>query len=74
MVEPDLLTLGMPAEHEDGSPFSKEDFKAREIEVRPFACEIATKMCHIPNFKPNLMHSYKQPKFTNQQKLFEILH
>ena len=44
VVEPALLTLGMPAEHEDGSPFSKEDFKAREIEVRPFAREIAAKM------------------------------
>ena len=36
--------LGEAEGHEDGSPFTKEDFKAQEVAVRPFACEIAAKM------------------------------
>ena len=33
-----------PQEHEDGTPFSQDDFKAEEKLVRPYACEIANKM------------------------------
>ena len=44
MVKPALLSLGKPAEHEDGSPFTMEEFKAEEVAVRPFACDIAAKM------------------------------
>ena len=36
--------MGKPEQHEDGSPFTKEDFKAREVDVRSFAYEIASKM------------------------------
>ena len=31
-------------EHEDGKPFTQDDFKAEEKLVRPYACEIANKM------------------------------
>ena len=44
VVEPALLSLGKPPEHEDGSPFTMEEFKAQEVAVRPFACDIDAKM------------------------------
>ena len=39
-----MLTMGKPEQHEDGTPFSQDDFKAEEKLVRPYACEIANKM------------------------------
>ena len=44
ILEPALLTMGKPEQHEDGTPFSQDDFKAEEKLVRPYACEIANKM------------------------------
>ena len=44
VLEPALLTMGKPEQHEDGTPFSQDDFKAEEKLVRPYACEIANKM------------------------------
>ena len=44
VVEPELLTLGKPERHEDGSTFSNDDFKALEISVRNVACKIVEKM------------------------------
>ena len=44
VVEPDTLILGKPDHHEDGSIFSQDDFKAREVSVRYFACKIFEKM------------------------------
>ena len=43
-MEPALLTLRKPEQYEDGSPFTTEDFNAQEVDVQPFACEIASKM------------------------------
>ena len=36
--------MGKPGQHEDGTPFTQDDFKAEEKLVRPYACEIANKM------------------------------
>ena len=36
--------MGKPEQHEDGTPFTQDDFKAEEKLVRPYACEIANKM------------------------------
>ena len=44
VLEPALLTMGKPEQHEDGTPFTQDDFKAEEKLVRPYACEIANKM------------------------------
>ena len=44
VLEPAMLTLGKPEQHENGTPFSQDDFKAEEKLVRPYACEIANKM------------------------------
>ena len=44
VLEPAMLTLGKPEQHENVTPFSQDDFKAEEKLVRPYACEIANKM------------------------------
>ena len=44
VVAPDLLTLGRPEQHEDGSPLTKEEFDSLQKTLRPFACEIVQKM------------------------------
>ena len=44
VLKPAMLTMGKPEQHEDGTPFSQDDFKAEEKLVRPYACEIANKM------------------------------
>ena len=44
VIEPAMLTMGKPEQHEDGKPFTQDDFKAEEKLVRPYACEIANKM------------------------------
>ena len=36
--------MGKPEQHEDGTPFTQDEFKAEEKLVRPYACEIANKM------------------------------
>ena len=44
VLEPALLTMGKPEQHEDGRPFTQDEFKDEERLVRPYACEIANKM------------------------------
>ena len=44
VLEPALLTMGKPEQHEDGKPFTQDDFKAEEKLVRPYAGEISNKM------------------------------
>ena len=44
VIEPALLTMGKPGQHEDGTPFTQDDFKAEEKLVCPYACEIANRM------------------------------
>ena len=43
-VEPALLTLGKPEQHENGSPFTKDDFENLQKSLRPFACQIVDNM------------------------------
>ena len=43
-VEHALLTLGKPEKHENGSPFTKEDFESLQKSLRPFACQIIENM------------------------------
>ena len=44
VVETALLMLGKPAEHEDGSPFMKDELRARQVDMTLFACQIVVKM------------------------------
>ena len=44
VLEPAMLLMGKAEQHEDGTPFSQDDFKAEEKLVRPYACEIANKI------------------------------
>ena len=43
-VEPALLTLGKPEQHENGSPFTKEDFESLQRSLRPFSFQIVDNM------------------------------
>ena len=44
ILDPALLTLGRPEQHEDGSPLTKEEFDSLQKSLRPFACQIVEKM------------------------------
>ena len=37
IMDPALLTLGRPEQHEDGSPATKEEFDSLQKSLRPFA-------------------------------------
>ena len=44
IVDPALLTLGRPEQHEDGTPATKEEFESLQKSLRPFACQIVDNM------------------------------
>ena len=44
IVDPVQLTLGKPEQHEDNSPFTKEDLESLQKSLRPFACQIVENM------------------------------
>ena len=44
IVDPALLTLGRPEQHEDGTPATKEEFDTLQKSLRPFACQIVDNM------------------------------
>ena len=43
VLEPALLTMGKPEQHEDGTPFTQDDFKARRSWCAPMLVRLPTR-------------------------------